>query len=41
MNFGVHKLREKLKPHESILNLTLQLLEHVLSQFSSYELINL
>jgi len=27
-----------LKPHESMLNLTLHLLEHVLSQFPNYEL---
>jgi len=40
MNFGYTNF-EKLKPHESMLNLTLHLLEHVFSRFSSYELIDL
>jgi hypothetical protein len=40
MNFGVHKPWEKIETLWVYVNLTLHLFEHVLSQSSSYELID-
>jgi len=40
MNFGVHKLWEKIETSWIYINLILHLFEHVLSQFFSYELID-